>query len=243
MMTVSKSTSASMDEHISYDVTAFNVGPGIDIKDFKLNEDWDCRPASEWSVQKIGLLESKIESFTYQIYHSNRYGKHNLSKVIPGFKLVQFANESFGYDGWFMDVVDIEVTDCVIIPSRNPEHTGKELDLGLDPNEDEDVKYNVMAEAQVKITLRDGTNTQMGGIGRATLPNKGMSFAKAKKEAINDALKKSLLSFEKIIMEYNEKVEKKYYVDGLYVSKIKQENSNPLGISLQDTPAPKSQIQ
>ncbi|CCC66804.1 hypothetical protein NCAS_0A02460 [Naumovozyma castellii] len=200
--------------HISYEGTVYTTShPSLSITDFKIEEDWNGRPASEWSVSKIGLLQSKIEKYTYKIYHSNRFGKHNLSKLIPRHKLVEFANEVFGFDGWHVDVIEVDASEMP--PSS------AQLNV-----EDDTVKHTVLAEAQVKITLKDGTNTQMGGIGKATMNSKGDSFSKARKEAVNDALKKALLSFEKIILEYETKVENNYYVDGLYVTKIKQENTH-----------------
>lgn len=220
------SGSVSSDTHVNYDSTEFHVGPAVDMDDLKMKEDWEDRPASEWSVQKIGVLESKIEAFTYQIFRSNKYGKHNLSKVIPKFKLVEFANEAFGHDGWSIDILDVQITESSITPTQSAEN----LEIALE--NEQHILHNVIAEAIVKVTLRDGTNTQVGGIGRAVLPSKAMSFAKAKKEAISDALKKAILSFESIIMEYNRKVQSNYYVDGLYVSKIKQESYNPLGVTL-----------
>ncbi|SMN18694.1 similar to Saccharomyces cerevisiae YDL059C RAD59 Protein involved in the repair of double-strand breaks in DNA during vegetative growth via recombination and single-strand annealing [Maudiozyma saulgeensis] len=222
------SRSVSSDNHVSYDSTEFHVGPGVNMDDLKMTEDWEDRPASEWSVQRIGILESKIEAFTYQIFRSNKYGKHNLSKVIPKFKLVEFANEAFGHDGWSIDVLDVQITESTITPNQSTENFEMML------TDDEHIMHNVIAEAKVKVTLKDGTNTQVGGIGRAVLPSKAMSFAKAKKEAISDALKKAILGFENIIMEYNRKVQSNYYVDGLYVSKIKQESYNPLGVTLND---------
>lgn len=202
-----------MSKQIAYDSTVFTAGPNINMEEFKPIENWDGRPASTWSVQKIGLFLSKVEKYTYQIYHSNRYGKHNLSKLIPGYILRQYANEAFGYNGWKLDVVQVEA--CERQPA--PEIEGLSL---------EDTKYAILSEAQVKITLKDGTNTQAGGVGCATMSSRGESYGKAKKEAVNDALKKALLSFEKIIIEHDIKVESKYYVDGLYASEVKQKQKH-----------------
>ncbi|CAI1902871.1 hypothetical protein SEUBUCD646_0D01840 [Saccharomyces eubayanus] len=222
---------------ISYDSTVYGTAAGLDIKDFQTVEDWNGRPASAWSVQRIGLLQSKIERYTYNIYHSNRYGKHNLSKLIAGHVLIQFANETFGYDGWQMDVIDVEARECQPFTAVNND----------DNTDTDDVKYTVVAEAQVKITLKDGTNTQCGGLGRITLASKGECYNRSKKEAVGDALKKALLSFEKIILDYETKITNNYYVDGLYGSKkIKKEtnnsfnlrpisNSKPALIKLEDT--------
>lgn len=198
-------------KQIAYDSTVFTAGPDINIEELKPIENWDGRPASTWSVQKIGVFLSKVEKYTYQIYHSNRYGKHNLSKLIPGYILRQYANEAFGYNGWKLDVMLVEASEKQSVTEKE----GLPL---------EDPKYVIFAEAQVKITLKDGTNTKAGGVGYATMSSRGESYGKAKKEAVNDALKKALLSFEKIIIEHDVKVESKYYVDGLYAYEIKQKH-------------------
>lgn len=220
--------------NISYSNTLYSSASSskIDIKELNIIEDWDGRPASDWSVAKIGVLQSKIEQFTYRIYHSNRYGKHNLTKVIPTHILKQFANESFGYDGWKMEVVEVEATECLQVPisqsSLHLNQLGRRSDVaegGEELPEGQDFNYMVIAEAEVKITLKDGTNTKRSGVGKATMPSKGNCFSKAKKEAVSDALKKCILGFEQIIIDYNSKVDKKYFVDGLYVSKIKSESA------------------
>ncbi|CAL9732074.1 DNA repair protein Rad59p [Monosporozyma unispora] len=208
--------------NISYSNTLYSSASSskIDIKELNIIEDWDGRPASDWSVRRIGVLQSKIEQFTYTIYHSNRYGKHNLTKVIPNHILKQFANEAFGYDGWKMEVVEVEATECLEVPiSQSSLHLNQLQQGESTTTTDQDFTFMVIAEAEVKITLKDGTNTKRTGVGKATMPSKGNCFSKAKKEAVSDALKKCLLGFEQIIIDYDAKKQKNYFVDGLYGSK------------------------
>lgn len=193
-----------MRNSINYDDTTYLVSPGLDLNDLKLEEDWHGRPASRWSVHKIGQLQAKIDKYSYNIYHNKRFGKRSLSSLIPGHVLKQYANETFGYDGWTMDLQNLEVRES--------------LKVG-DP-----VKCTVLSEAQVKITLKDGTNTDAIGIGCSTMASKGECYGKSKKEAVNDAFKKAILSFEQLILTHEARVESGYYVDGLYSSKVKREN-------------------
>lgn len=188
---------------ISYQGTSYSVNSGLDLGDFKIEEDWYDRPASEWSVKRIGQLQAKIEQYTYRIYHSSRYGKHNLSRLIPGYVFTNFANECFGYDGWSTEVEEISTLEHI----ENAECEGKKG------------SHTVLAEARLKLTLKDATYTSSGGFGKATMPAKGDAFAKAKKEAINDALKNCLLGFEKIIIDHEVKVKGNYYADGIYKTK------------------------
>lgn len=196
-----------MPHEIGYDETVFATSCDVNLEELGVVEDWNERPASDWSVQRIGLLQSKIEKYKYLIYHNNRYGKHDLSKMIPGYVLRQYANESFGFDGWKMDLLHVEATECLV----------KSKDDG-----DSEPKFRILAEAEVKISLKDGTNTRSNGVGCSTMRSRGESYGKAKKEAVTDALKKAFLNFERIIIEHEIKIENKYYVDGHYASKSKK---------------------
>ncbi|CDO94326.1 unnamed protein product [Kluyveromyces dobzhanskii CBS 2104] len=189
---------------ISYEKTSYSVTSGLDIKDFRIEEDWYNRPASEWSVKRIGQLQGKVEQYSYRIYHSNRYGKHNLSKLVPGHVLISFANECFGFDGWNTEVENITTL----------EHNENAASA------DKQASHTVIAEARVKLVLKDDTYTSSGGFGKSTMPSKGDAFAKAKKEAITAALKSCLLGFEKIIIDHETKVKQKYYVDGVYKADV-----------------------
>ena len=193
---------------IGYSSTEFEAGDGIDIKDLKLCEYWNGRPASLWAVQKIGRLQAKVEKYTYKYHHSNRFPNVDLAQQIPSYILIQFANQIFGYDGWKLDVLHLEVLECLEIPVK-------------DENSKYDVKYTVQAEAKVKITLKDGTNTEYMCKRTATMPSKGDSYNKAKKEAVTFALKQSFLSFEKIIMDHEKKIVSNYYTDGVYASNMR----------------------
>ncbi|QLG71586.1 hypothetical protein HG535_0B06310 [Zygotorulaspora mrakii] len=196
--------SGSLGHRIDYSHTVFGSDCEADLKECGTLEDWNERPASVWAVGRIGLLQSKIEKYKYLIYHNKRYGKHDLSKVIPGSVLRQYANESFGFDGWKIDILRVEV---------------RESGRRRSDDSDVDSKFTILAEAEVMVSLKDGTNTKSSGVGCATMASRGESYGKAKKEAVNDALKKAFLSFERIILEHEVKIDNKYYVDGQYASK------------------------
>ena len=51
---------------ISYENVEILMGPGIKIDDFEPIENWYGRPASDWSLSRIGFLQSKIEKLTYE---------------------------------------------------------------------------------------------------------------------------------------------------------------------------------
>ncbi|SCW01802.1 LAFE_0E07580g1_1 [Lachancea fermentati] len=192
--------------NLSYEGALYEAAPGVTLDDLNIVENWINRPASEWAVQKIGVLQSKIEQYTYKIYHSNRYGKHALSKLIPIQTIIQYANESFGYNGWSVEVLEVRAVN-LDVKDQNSDSIDKEL-------------YTVTTEARIKVTLKDGTNTSSDGFGKATTSSKGESHGRSKKDAIHCALKKCFLQFEGIVLEHERKVDTNYYVDGLYGSKM-----------------------
>ncbi|SCU94403.1 LAME_0F07338g1_1 [Lachancea meyersii CBS 8951] len=200
--------------NLTYDGAVYETGPGLEdlcISDLQAVEQWVDRPASAWAVQKIGVLLSKIESYTYKIYHRNRYGKHSLAKLIPVHVMIQYANEALGFDGWSLEIIQIHAADCRSVPSKDPAQDSSS-----------DQRYEVLSEAKVRLQLKDGTNTEASGFGSAVASTRGDSFSKSKKMAINDAFKKCFLHLETIILEHEQRVASNYYVDGLYGSKSKK---------------------
>ncbi|AAS52730.1 AER046Wp [Eremothecium gossypii ATCC 10895] len=191
--------------NVSWDNVTYYGGNGVALDELELKVSWHNRPASSWSVRRIGALQHKIEQYTFKIYHVNRYGKHSLSQVIPTHVLIQFANEAFGYNGWSSAVEEVLITD---VKQRERVRDGAAIEL-----------YTVTAEARVKLTLQDGTNTEATGLSKITLPSKGDAYGKAKKEASADALKRCLLSFEGIVIEHEQKVASNYYTDGEFGSR------------------------
>ncbi|SCU77892.1 LAMI_0A02696g1_1 [Lachancea mirantina] len=192
--------------NVSYDDVVYEGGDGVDLNELNIVEKWLNRPASQWSIQRLGLFQSKIEQYVYRIYHQGRYGKHSLNKVIPSHVLMQFANESFGYSGWSAEVLDIKVMNV------HEEPGGEEAEQG----------FTTTSQARIKLTLKDGTNTEAVGFARVKSKSKGDTFARSKKGATTDALKKCFLKFEEIVIDHQEKVSSKYYVDGLYGSKTEK---------------------
>ncbi|CUS20272.1 LAQU0S01e02872g1_1 [Lachancea quebecensis] len=200
--------------NLSYENAVYATGAEVtdaDVQDLQIVENWLNRPASEWAVQKIGVLQSKIEQYSYRIYHSSRYGKHPIAKLIPAFTLIQYANEALGYDGWSLEVTNVNVTSFRQVSEEAGAASSSESTV--------EPKYEVLTEAHVKVVLKDGTYTQSEGFGKSISPNKGDCYNKSKKEAINNALKKSFLKFETMVLDHEKKVASNYYVDGLYGSR------------------------
>eukprot|EP00842_Homolaphlyctis_polyrhiza_P006478 jgi/Hompol1/6831/HPOL_000299-RA len=106
---------------------------------------------------------------------SNRAGPGG-SKLtyLEGWKCINLANDIFGFNGWSSSIIDQTV----------------------DFLDNDNGKYSLGISAIVRVTLRDGTFHEDVGYGSIeNSRSKIAAFEKAKKEAVTDALKRSLRAF------------------------------------------------
>ncbi|SSD58386.1 related to DNA repair protein RAD59 [Saccharomycodes ludwigii] len=200
------------------------------LKEFDFVDTWLNRPASDWSLKRISILQSKIEKYTYKLYNMNKFGRQNLSKLVPTHLILQFANESFGFNGWSSEIVSFSITDIKVANPSNDNnstinskdkvsHTnkimGQESTINDCANEDQ-VMITVFAESKIIVTLKDGTKTDSIGFGTGTMSSKGLALAKAKKESVSNGLKWAFLNFKNLLDEHEIKIKSKFYKDGLY---------------------------
>lgn len=136
---------------------------------------------SEFTAQEIATLQSRLDQKLGPEYLSSRPGPGN-KKVhyITAEKVIQLANEIFGFNGWSSSIQNVQV-DFV----EENSHKGT-VSMGL--------------SVIVRVTLRDGTYHE--DIGYGSIDNckgKAMAFEKAKKEGTTDALKRALRSFGNVL--------------------------------------------
>eukprot|EP00051_Salpingoeca_urceolata_P018318 m.256410 g.256410 ORF g.256410 m.256410 type:complete len:349 (-) comp19171_c4_seq3:99-1145(-) len=93
---------------------------------------------------------------------------------ITGSKVFELANETFGYNGWSHSIRTLNVDYCEKTPDR---------------------KIEAGVTCVVRVELKDGTYREDIGFGTMRAPSKAMVLEKAKKEAVTDALKRSLRTF------------------------------------------------
>ncbi|KAG6377568.1 hypothetical protein JVT61DRAFT_15384 [Boletus reticuloceps] len=132
--------------------------------------------------KQIATLQAKLNKKLGPEYISQRPGPGGGPKLTyaEGWKIINLANEVFGFNGWSSSIVSV-TTDFV------------------DHNE-ESKKFNVGVTAIVRVTLRDGTYHE--DLGYGMLENgksKGAALDKCKKEAITDALKRTLRNFGNLL--------------------------------------------
>lgn len=101
------------------------------------------------------------------------FGGKNLSYITGG-RVIQKANEIFGFNGWSTSIIDLSVDYCDKI----------------------DGTYNTGVTCVSRVTLKDGTQREDIGFGHAeNQPYKYSAIDKAKKEAVTDATKRALRLF------------------------------------------------
>ncbi|KAF9528629.1 recombination protein Rad52 [Crepidotus variabilis] len=170
---------------------------------------------SEETAKKIATLQVKLNRKLGPEYISQRPGPGGGPKLtyVEGWKVINLANEVFGFNGWSSSIVNL-TTDF------------------LDCNE-ETRRFTVGVTAIIRVTLRDGVFHE--DVGYGMLENgkgKGAALDKCKKEAVTDGLKRALRNFGNVLG--NCLYDKSYTAE---IVKIKVEQ-----VSLIVYPKPKSML-
>nr|WJN25034.1 DNA repair and recombination protein [Pseudozyma pruni] len=134
------------------------------------------------SASRIATLQAKLNQRLGPEYLSQRPGPGGGKKLtyIEGWKLVDLANEVFGFNGWSTTIVrlDVDFLDC------SPDGT----------------RFNAGVSCVVRVTLRDGAFHEDIGYGSAeNARQKHAALEKGKKEAVTDATKRALKNFGKLL--------------------------------------------
>ncbi|KAH9931027.1 recombination protein Rad52 [Amylocystis lapponica] len=137
---------------------------------------------SEDTVQRLAALQAKLNKKLGPEFISQRPGPGGGPKLTyaEGWKIINLANEVFGFNGWSSSVVSL-TTDFI------------------DQNE-ESKRFTVGVTAIIRITLRDGVFHE--DIGYGMLENsksKGAALDKCKKEAVTDGVKRALRNFGNLL--------------------------------------------
>ncbi|ADV20615.1 DNA strand annealing protein, putative [Cryptococcus gattii WM276] len=133
--------------------------------------------ATQWSEERVHQIQARLARKLGPEYITQRPGPGGSSKLcyIEGWKVVELANDVFGFNGWSTTVVSL-TTDF------------------LDVNKDGRVSVN--CTAIIRVTLLDGTFHEDVGCGQGdNMKGRGAALDKAQKEAITDGTKRALRSF------------------------------------------------
>lgn len=137
---------------------------------------------SEETAKRIATLQAKLNKKLGPEYISQRPGPGGGPKLTyaEGWKIINLANEVFGFNGWSSSVVTLAVDY-------------------IDLNE-ETKRFSVGVSAIVRITLRDGAYHEDVGYGLLeNSKSKGAALDKCKKEAVTDAVKRALRNFGNLL--------------------------------------------
>ncbi|SJX65046.1 related to RAD52-recombination and DNA repair protein [Sporisorium reilianum f. sp. reilianum] len=134
------------------------------------------------SASRIATLQAKLNQRLGPEFLSQRPGPGGGKKLtyIEGWKLVDLANEVFGFNGWSTTIVrlDVDFFDC------SPDGT----------------RFNAGVSCVVRVSLRDGAFHEDIGYGSAeNARQKHAALEKGKKEAVTDATKRALKNFGKLL--------------------------------------------
>ncbi|EKM58099.1 uncharacterized protein PHACADRAFT_90029 [Phanerochaete carnosa HHB-10118-sp] len=144
--------------------------------------DLACQDISEQTAKQIAALQAKLNKKLGPEYISQRPGPGGGPKLTyaEGWKVINLANEVFGFNGWSSSIVSLS-TDYI------------------DFNE-QSQRYNVGVTAVVRVTLRDGVFHEDTGYGLLeNSKSKGAALDKCKKEAVTDGLKRALRNFGNLL--------------------------------------------
>ncbi|GAB7344937.1 hypothetical protein MBLNU457_3370t1 [Dothideomycetes sp. NU457] len=136
---------------------------------------------TEYTAQDIATLQSRLDKQLGPEYISSRPGAGG-GKVhyLAAEKVINLANEVFGFNGWSSAIQNVQVDFVDESPG-----SGK-ISLGL--------------SIIVRVTLKDGTHHEDIGYGHIeNCKGKAAAFEKAKKEAATDALKRALRNFGNVL--------------------------------------------
>ncbi|KAG2139509.1 hypothetical protein BD769DRAFT_1432262 [Suillus cothurnatus] len=137
---------------------------------------------SDDTAIKIATLQAKLNKKLGPEYISQRPGPGGGPKLTyaEGWKIINIANEVFGFNGWSSQIVNM-TTDY------------------MDYNE-ESKRCNVGVSCIVRVTLSYGVFHEDVGYGTAeNAKGKAQAIDKSKKEAVTDAVKRALRNFGSLL--------------------------------------------
>ncbi|KAJ7196478.1 RAD52 DNA repair protein [Mycena pura] len=137
---------------------------------------------SESVFDRVNRLQAKLNQKLGPEFISQRPGPGGGPKLTyaEGWKIINIANDVFGFDGWSSNIVNM-TTDYI------------------DYNE-ETRRYNVGISVIMRVTVKEGVYHEDVGYGMIeNAKGKGMALDKCKKEAVTDALKRTLRTFGNVL--------------------------------------------
>ncbi|CAO1617585.1 unnamed protein product [Parajaminaea phylloscopi] len=167
---------------------------------------WYEDEPGEQALRQLATMQARLNQRLGPEYVTSRAGPGGTKLwYVEGWKAIDLANDVFGFNGWSTSVIRLD-TDFIDTNSNG-------------------TSYNLGITAIVRITLRDGTFHEDVGYGRAENAKcKGTGLEKAKKEAVTDAVKRTLRTFGRVMGNC---VYDKKFTDGLKKMKAEEPKFDP----------------
>ncbi|CCG82502.1 RAD52 DNA repair protein RADC [Taphrina deformans PYCC 5710] len=137
-------------------------------------------PVNGYTAAEIATLQARLDKQLGPEYISHRSnGASGKVSYLEAFKVINLANEVFGFNGWSSEVRNVSVDFL---------------------DEKGDHRYSLGLSVTVRVTLRDGTFHEDIGYGNIeNCRGKGAAFEKCKKEGTTDAMKRALRNFGNVL--------------------------------------------
>lgn len=144
------------------------------------NNPFISEPINGYTAHEIATLQARLERQLGPEYISHRSnGASGKVSYLEAFKVINLANEVFGFNGWSSEVRNIHI-DFV--------------------DEKADHRYSIGLSVTARVTLRDGTFHEDVGYGSIeNCRGKAAAFEKCKKEGTTDAMKRALRNFGNVL--------------------------------------------
>lgn len=129
----------------------------------------------QWDGQHQQLIQGRLQQHLGPEFISTRPAPGgNRVSYLEGWRAIQLANDTFGFNGWSSEVKEINIDFCDQVKDA----------------------YCVGVSATIRVTLKDGTFHEDVGFGHIeNSRSKAMAFDKCRKEATTDGLKRALRKF------------------------------------------------
>ncbi|KAF9428831.1 DNA repair protein rad52 [Podila epigama] len=135
---------------------------------------------AEFTTEEKVHINANLAKYLSPDFTTNRAGPGGSRLTyIETWRIKNMANSIFGFDGWSSTISDVTVDFL---------------------DESKDGRVAVGVSVICRVTLKDGTaHEDIGYGGSDNLKSKVLSFEKAKKEAVSDALKRAMTSFGNVL--------------------------------------------
>ncbi|KAI9278122.1 hypothetical protein BY458DRAFT_488266 [Sporodiniella umbellata] len=129
----------------------------------------------DFTEEEYDRISEQLQKSLGPEWLTQRPGPSGRLTYIEGKTAINLANDIFGFNGWSSDIKDTTIDFVDIL---------------------DDGRVNLGVSVTVRITLKDSTYHEDIGYGSAeNCRSKAMAFEKARKQAVTDAIKRTLRNF------------------------------------------------